>query len=387
MTRLLLAALFASILSGCSTLRNFLDAEDNVAPPAELSKISNSVPLFKRWSVDVGVGFDEQYVNLVPTAYNNRIYAADRRGRVQAFDQDTGEKLWETETGIAISGGPGAGEGLVLVGSSEAEVVALDSETGSLVWQSEVSSEILSVPQIDRGMVVIQSADGKIAGLSAEDGKQAWNYDRTVPILTLRGTSTPALKGGVVIAGFASGKIAALSVEKGFVAWETSVAVPRGRSELARIVDIDSDPVIVGQGVFVTTYQGRIAVLNIQNGDLGWQREMSSHAGLRVDYSQVYVTDDESHIWALARDTGVVTWKQDGLHGRALTAPEPFADEYVVVGDFEGYLHLLSRDTGEIVARIQVDSKGIKARPMMIGDLLFVYGNSGTLAAYSLSGG
>ncbi len=390
MNRLLVTGLFAGLLSGCSTLSStvgdIFDAEENLQPPAELTNISHSVPLVKRWSVDVGVGFDEQFINLVPAAYGNKIIAADRRGRVMAFDRETGKQIWETKTQIAISAGPGAGEGMVLVGGSEAEVVALDSDTGSLLWQSQVSSEVLSVPQVDRGMVIVQSADGKVAGLSAEDGKQVWNYDRTVPVLTLRGTSTPAVQGGIVIAGFASGKIAALSTEKGFVAWETSVAVPSGRSELSRIVDIDSDPVIVGNGVFVTTYQGHIAVINIQNGELGWQREMSSHAGLRVDYSQVYVTDDESHIWALARDTGVAIWKQEDLQARSLTAPEPFADEYVAVGDFEGYLHLLSRGDGRIVARTRVDSSGIKARPMTTGDMLFVYGNSGKLVAYSVSG-
>jgi outer membrane protein assembly factor BamB len=232
----------------------------------------------------------------------------------------------------------------------------------------------------------VQAADGNITALNKTDGRQLWVYDRSVPVLTLRGTSTPAVEHGLVVAGFSNGKLAAISAEKGFALWESNIAIPSGRSELERMIDIDADPVIVGNAVYVATFQGRIAVINLQNGEAGWKRDMSSHAGLGVDFSQVYVTDDMSHVWALTRNSGASVWKLNHLQHRSLTAPVPFG-QYVAVGDFEGYLHLLSRQDGRIVGRVKVDSKGISARPLVQNDILYVYGNSGTLAAYALPGG
>jgi outer membrane protein assembly factor BamB len=167
------------------------------------------------------------------------------------------------------------------------------------------------------------------------------------------------------------------------VGWETNIAIPKGRTELERIVDIDGDPIIVGTAVYVATYQGRIAVIDLQSGNPGWQRDMSSYLSLGVDFSQVYVTDAESHVWALSRSTGSPVWHTEDLAYRRLTAPEPF-NEYIVVGDYDGYVHLLSRYDGRIVARARVDSDGIRARPLVVDDILYVYGNSGKLAAFTL---
>jgi outer membrane protein assembly factor BamB len=382
--RLALLPVLASILfSGCSSVTGFIGGADNTEPPAELEKVSNEVALNKLWSTRVGVGYDEQFIKLVPAVEGPYVLVADRKGRVTALSADSGKRLWQTKTKKLISAGPGAGEELVLVGTSDAEVLALSLLDGSVVWEARVTSEVLSVPQIDLGVVVVQTVDGNVAGLSAVDGSQLWIFDRSVPTLTLRGTSTPAVEHGVVLAGFASGKLAAISTEKGFVAWETSVAIPKGRSELDRMVDVDSSPVIVGTAAYVASYQGRVAVIDIQNGNLGWTRDMSSSAGLGVDFAQVYVTDQESNVWALTRDSGDSVWKQDKLYNRAVTAPEPHSN-YVAVGDFAGYLHLLSRYDGHVVARVRVDSDGISARPVSVGDVLYVYGNGGTIAAYAL---
>ena len=375
--------LLAGMLSGCSFMSSMMGSDDNTELPAELEKLDNPVALKRLWSNGIGVGYDEQFVRLVPAVSGEHIVAADRKGRVAAYDAASGKRLWENRTEAPVSAGPGAGEDVVLVGTSDARVLALDLESGELLWEANVSSEVLSVPQIDRGVVVVQSVDGNVTGLDALDGRQLWIYDRDVPVLTLRGTSTPAVGYGAVIAGFASGKLAALTLDQGYVAWETNVAVPKGRSEIERMVDVDGDPIIQGSAVYVATYQGRVAVIDAQTGNLGWTRDMSSHAGLGVDFSQVYVTDQDSNVWALTRDSGGTVWKQDKLLNRSLTSPVPYKN-YVAVGDFEGYVHLLSRYDGSTAGRVKIDSKGVSARPLVVDNIMYVYGNSGTLAAYTL---
>jgi outer membrane protein assembly factor BamB len=385
--QIVVTLLLVTLLSGCSTISKWssslLGGTDNSEPPTELTEIEDPVRLRTLWSRDVGVGVDKQFVNLIPAVDDGRLFVADRDGRVAAMDALTGKELWEVETGAQISSGPGVGNDVLLLGTSDAEVIALSAEDGSQLWKAEVSSEVLAVPQVDIDKVIVQSADGNIVGLTLDGGEQLWIHDRSVPVLTLRGTSTPAVDQGLVVAGFANGKLVGLSAEKGFPVWEVSVAVPQGRSEIDRLVDIDGDPIIVGGVVYVATYQGNIAVIEASTGNQGWQRDMSSHVGLGVDFSQVYVTDDQSNVWALSRASGVSEWKLDRLANRKLTAPEPFED-YVAVGDFEGYVHLLSRYDGRIAGRVKVDKKGIQEQPLARDGVLYVYGNSGELSAFTL---
>jgi len=379
--------LLTLLLGGCSTLgdwsESILGGDDNTDPPAPLVDIESPIAVKKLWSTSVGVGDDKQFINLVPAVDESQIFVADRKGQVVAFDLETGKKNWSVKTETAIAAGPGVGEGLVLVGTSDAEVLALSTIDGTLLWKAEVSSEVLSVPRIDLDKVIVQTADGNVAALDAGDGHEVWIHDRSIPVLTLRGTSSPAVQHGLVVVGYANGKLAALSAEKGFDVWETSITIPKGSSEIDRMVDIDGDPIIVGAAVYVTTYQGRIAVVDIQNGDPGWTRDMSSSVGLGVDFSQVYVTDDQSHVWALSRGSGATEWKVEDMNNRQLTAPEPFED-YILVGDVDGYVHLLSRYDGRVAARVKVDSRGVNAKPLVKDGVFYVYGNSGKLAAYTL---
>ncbi len=383
MKRTFAILLLVMVLPGCSWVSGLFGGEDNSEPPTPLKKLEDPLPLKKLWSKGIGAGYEKQFLNLVPASADGQIVVADRKGRVLALDALTGKEHWDVKTGATVSAGPGAGEGLVLLGTSNAEVMALNAADGSKRWVAAVSSEVLSVPQIDLDRVIVQAVDGTLTALDAETGAQLWIYDRTVPVLTLRGTSTPAVEHGLVVAGFANGKLVALSAEKGFVGWETNIAIPQGRSELERIVDIDGNPIIVGTAVYVTTYQGRIAVIDLQSGNPGWKRDMSSYVGLGVDFSQVYVTDADSHVWALSRSTGATVWRVEELANRRLTAPVPYKD-YIAVGDYEGYVHLLSRYDGHIVARVRADGDAIRARPLVVDDILYVYSTDGKLSAYTL---
>ena len=368
-------------MSGCSWLRG----EDNATPPTELTDIQARAKLDKVWERDVGAGIDDQFLRIRPAVAGGSVFAAERKGKVRAFDAATGKELWVTDTQIEISSGVGVGESLVLVGNSDAEVVALDWRDGHEVWRSQVSSEVLSVPGADQGTVVIQTVDGKLTGLNASDGSRLWVFDRTVPVLSLRGTASPLVTQGVVIAGADNGKLAVLDITKGLPAWETSVAVPHGRSELERMVDIDAQPQVWGKTIYSVSYQGRAVAIEGESGRILWSRDLSSAAGLGVDLSNVYVTDDMSHVWALDRDNGTSLWKQDKLANRTLTAPVAIGD-YVAVADFEGYVHLLARSDGELVGRARADSKGVLAPLVVDREVLYVYGNGGTLTAYRVAG-
>ena len=369
-----------SALTGCSLFGD----EDNSEPPVALESFDKRVHLRSLWSRSTGDGTEEQLVKLVPKVVDERVYVADRNGSVWAYELEKGTKVWRSKTGVAISAGPGVGEGLVLVGSSEADLLALSADNGEELWRTSVSSEVLSVPQVYEDVVVVQTVDGNISGLDAESGDRIWIHDRSAPVLTLRGTSTPLVEEGLVMAGFASGKMTALEVESGREIWEAAVAISRGRSELQRIVDIDVDPVISDGVLYVTSYQGSLVAISLQDGRQIWNRDMSAYAGIAVDRQQVYISDADSEVWALDRRSGASLWKQDKLRRRSLTGPTAI-DGYVAVGDFAGYLHLLSRTDGSIAGRVRVDKDGIQATPSALsGNRLLVLGAGGKLVLYQL---
>jgi len=380
MIRLLASvALSLVLLTGCA----WFGDEDNAEPPAKLTSFNEQVRLRSVWSRDTGAGTNEQFVTLVPALVDERVFVADRDGSVRGYNLEKGKELWRRKTGASISAGPGVGEGLVLVGTSDAELIALDAETGEERWRRLVSSEVLAVPQIYDGIVVAQTADGELVGLDANTGQDLWIQNRSVPVLTLRGTSTPLIYRGLVIAGFANGKISGLDIKSGRQVWEAVVAVPHGRSELQRMVDIDAS-VIVRDGVlYVTSFQGQLAAVNVQDGRLLWNRDMSAYAGIAVDRDQIYVTDENSEVWALDRLSGASLWKQADLRRRAVTGPTVVGG-YVAVGDFEGYMHLLSRFDGAIVGRQRVDGKGMLVPPVALGDRLLALGAGGKLVLYKL---
>ncbi len=384
MIRIAAVVLLTITVSGCGTVNDFLRGKDNTEPAAPLVVFQNSVQVQTVWSARVGSGSDDEYFKLTPNVANGKVFAADRKGRISAYDAVTGRALWSMESKVPVSGGPGSGDGVVLVGTSDGEVLALEEDSGALRWRASVSSEVLSAPTAAHGVVVVRTVDGKLLGLDVHEGKRLWAHDSTVPALILRSTSAPVIVDDKVLGGFASGRLVALALSDGRVLWETVIAEPHGRSELERLVDISAEPRVVDKTVYVSSYQGRIAALDIESGRLIWTRDMSSYAGLSVDERAVYVTDDKGQVFSLDRRDGRALWKQDKLRARAVTAPAVYKD-YVVVGDFEGYLHWMARDDGGFVARVRVDEAGIITPPTVVGDMFYVNGKGGVLAALRIA--
>ena len=382
----LLLAIVSTCL-GCGAkqyVNEMIGGKDNAEPPSPLVNFIETATINTLWSDDVGKGTDELYIKLVPAFLNNQVFVADTRGNIAALDATTGKTLWQKDTDLPITGGPGADINLLMLGTSEGDVLSLSTDTGEEVWRAKVSSEILSSPIEGNDVAVVRTIDGKIFALDANTGERLWVYDRTVPALTLRGTSTPVIADNIVIAGFDGGRVSALELKTGKLIWETKVAISRGRSELERMVDIDAQPLIIDDVIYVATYQSNITAIGLQSGQILWQRDISSHSELSADAGYLYVTDDDDNVWALDRFSGASVWKQEKLHARQITGPAVLGDK-IVVGDVEGYLHWMNKATGDFVARTQVSSAPILVKPIVDNDILFAYASDGTMAAYNYS--
>ncbi len=373
-------------LTACSMFDSVggLFGDDGVEPPAELVEFEQELTLNRRWSVNVGDGQGDFYNMLSPAIDREFIFAAAADGTVVCIERATGDVVWrERLDDVEISGGVGASAGLVLVGTREAEVIALDQIAGRELWRANVSSEVVSAPQTNGSIVVLQTVDGKLVGLDAVTGTQTWIYETTIPALTLRGSSKPVIAGNSVIAGFANGMVASVNASNGFLQWEERVAIPQGRYDIERVIDVDGDLLLAGNTVYASSYQGNLMGFDVQTGRIVWGIEASSYHGLAQGFGNLYYTNDDSHVIALRNNTDDVVWENNSLRLRSVTAPRTLGN-YIAVADFEGWLHLLSQVDGHFVSRVNVDGDGVRAPLVTDNDTIYVFGNSGRLAAYSI---
>jgi outer membrane protein assembly factor BamB len=350
-------------------------------PPAELVDIKQSLPVERLWSTSVGGGGEKLRLALGLAAGDDLLYAASRKGEVRALDAATGRTRWESDVEVELAAGPSAGEGLVVVGTSSGTVIALESADGKERWRAKLSGEVLAAPLVAGGRVIVRTVDGRLRALEAADGKEAWMVEDLVPRLTLRGTSAPVRAGDVVFCGFDSGRVMAVSIPTGDILWQAQVSTPRGRSELERLADIDAAVRVAGDEVYAVGYQGRVAMIARESGQIWWTRDLSSYRDIGMDEGQLYVASSDGDVVALRRRDGGVVWQQTGLKRRGLGAPVVHGGA-VVVGDFDGYLHWLDRETGRFVARERPGSTRFATTPIVVGDRLFVIDDGGEITAF-----
>ena len=373
-----------ALLSGCGIVSKFFDTEkDEEAEPKILVKFDSTLQIKKVWSTKVGGASDYLLVGLRPVGDGNLMYAASQDGKVLAMDPDTGNPRWETDLEVELSAGPGVNEGLVAVASKDGEVILLNAATGEEQWRKSVGGEVLAHPLIDDDTVIVQTIDNRLLALARVDGKQRWEMEQTMPLLSMRGTASPLMVGSLIIAGFDNGRLTAVNLETGNIEWDSMLALATGRSDLERLSDIDGAIAVVGQDVYATGYQGRLASIAVESGQVLWSREISSYVGVATDWNSVYTARDDGEVIALKRSNGVEIWRNDDLLRRDPTLPVPFHTA-VVVGDFEGYLHFFSGLSGEPVARVRFGRDAITGYPVVMGNRLYVQSDNGKISAYEV---
>ncbi len=390
--------LFILILTGCSS------SPSPVLPPVPLPVFTPTVNITTDWRSHIGRGARYFYLRYKPVFAGETGYVADYKGGVYAFDINSGDQLWHRDLNLKLTSGLSIQEGRLLLGSNLGDVIALNPDDGSELWRSKVSSEVLTPPLSAQGYVIVRSIDGRLYALDAATGKRRWVFERGVPLLTLRGNSAPLIINDMVLLGSDSGKLTALTLKDGIELWETAIAVPAGRTELERIIDIDVDLLVIDDLVYAVTYQGRLAAIQLDNGRIRWVQDMSSYAGMTADAYRIYITDAQSQVLALNRMSGAILWRQEKLLRRGLTGPALFGDN-VVVADYDGYVHWLDREDGHIVARVLLNEvayqfdeeweeddtgyydreRNILANPVVYQNHLIINDRFGIMSAYSYS--
>jgi outer membrane protein assembly factor BamB len=384
------------VVSGCSW---FDGDEEDLRVPNPLNPISQEVELDRLWDIKVGRGAEDKAIKLVPGFEGTRVFAASADGTVKALESGTGREIWRVDikdfyseeeaknafskTADTITGGVGVGEQLVLVGSSAGEVVAMNQSDGSLAWRGKATSEVLTPPQIDGGLVIAQTIDGKVSAFSALDGERRWLFSTSIPSLTLRGTATPHLS-DAAISGFGNGRMIVIDRERGLPVIDQRIAAAKGQSDLERLVDIDGAIVRDGNTLYAASYQGNLVAMDLsQGGRPRWGQPASTVTGVSLGFGNVYLSSADGELFAYDSGNGRENWKNEDLLYRDLTTPIPLGS-HLIVGDFEGYMHLLAQSDGRFVGRVRVDGDGVSSPAIVDGSRVYIQGNSGRLTALQL---
>lgn len=365
----LLAVALLAALGGCTAITDMkadlserMFGRELADPPGPLAEIKATIQPKIVWQYKIGASEDYDFT---PAAEEGAVYTANAAGELARLDAIKGQQVWRVNAGEKLSGGVGLGPNLVLVGTPRGSVLAYD-QNGKLLWKAKVSSEVISVPRYEAGVVVVRCGDSRIFGINAADGARKWIYERVTPALSLRSSAGIVVDGGAAYAGFAGGKMIALRVEDGKTIWEASVAQPKGATEIERIADITSLPVVDGPLVYAVAYQGKVAAVDRATGRVAWARDISSYNGLNAEASRVYVTHTGGAVYSLDYSTGKTFWRQGDLTNRRLTAPLPMAG-VIAFGDIEGYVHFLDREDGTFSGRVQTDKSPILPQMTALG--------------------
>lgn len=372
-----------ALLSGLSACSLFSSEDEQ--EPAGLVDFEEIVELDSQWSRRLGdQGDDELYLRIQPVIDGDSIYAANVDGKVYAFDRHEGDRHWKTDVDTSLIGAVGAGGGLVFLSTSEGVLIALRQQDGSEAWRNTLSSETIAPAVAENDTVVVLSLDGNAMGFDVATGEKLWTYNTPVPALTLRTSATPLLENGIAYVVFPNGEMMALNARTGLLLWKVQVALPKGRNELERLISFDGEPLTSGNDMYVGSYQGNVSSLDKQRGRLQWQEGVSVVGSLAADKGNLYLTQEDDTVVALKMATGRRLWENSQMAHRQLTAPVVLGD-FIVVGDGEGYLHVLRQSDGSFAGRENAGGEGFRNALFSDGETLYALVNSGKLRAYQLA--
>jgi len=371
------ALIIAVMVVACSST----DKKDQ--EPSPLPEFKAERGFDKLWSHGIGNGNGKLYNRLTPALHEEKIIAAAANGKIEAYNRSTGRSLWDADIDQPICGGVGIGGGLVMVATEDGRVWALDENSGKTRWKTQVNGEVLAPPQSDGNTVVVLTFSGNLVGLDAKTGEKKWLYAGGAPVLSLRASSAPVLYDTGVMAGLNNGKVIAVDLAGGQPLWESRAGIAQGSSEIERQNDVTGNLLIDDDVLYAVSYQGRLTALDLRSGRRMWETNASSYVGLSEGFGNIYVVAANGNITAFTKNNQGARWEQTALARRQLSGAAAVGG-YIAVGDFEGYLHLLSQSDCHYVAGEHVDGNGSRVAPRVVDDIIYVYGNSGKLAAYKL---
>ncbi len=371
-----------AVIIACFLVASCSSSKASKVEKPKMPKFEQQVKWNSVWKANGGQGLGKIHLGLSPALVsyksNSWVVAADYMGTITVIDASTGKRVWREKTDTEASSNVGETNDAIVFGTQDGEVIALSKEDGHELWRGQVSSTVLAAPTGRSDYLVALSIDSQLHGLNATTGEQLWLFDATAPSLMLRGGANPLLISDNALVGFSNGQLGLFGLNNGTVEWIQPIALPRGRSEIQRMVDINGRMERRGDTAYVATFHGKLAAVDLIQRRFLWTRDISSYQGLTVTTREVIVTDADSNVTAYDRYTGDTLWTQAELQRRYLTAPVVF-DNYVIVADVYGYVFALSRQTGQLMGYEKLAPAAIRVAPLVDNEGIIIQNHTGRI--------
>jgi outer membrane protein assembly factor BamB len=348
------------IISSCSSmdgLRFWKSDEIDPDEPKKLVAFSNQKNIVIDWKNSFKG--ENEIGNFLPDFSAQNLFFSDASGNVSSINASTGDKNWSIELNFLASG-TAAGFGLVVVSDIDGNVIAIDQNDGSKLWSSNVKGEVLSKVAIDAKIVVVKTGSGELLGLDKENGEILWSYRSKLPLLTVRGSSSPVIVDDLVYVSFDNGRLGVFELNSGFQVWDGAISYVKGVSELENLIDSDSSPVIDGGLIYTTNYQGNLNIFDTAQKRSVWSYETSSFYSPIVSRGMLTIVEANSGLRSFALKTLQESWVNEDYINRDLSNAVSFKGS-LVVGDFEGYVHVIDTLNGRTIGRKKISRKPIKS--------------------------
>ena len=347
------------VINSCSSLDNLrFWKSDEVDPdePKELIAFSNQKKVFIEWK-NAYKG-ENELGNFIPDFSSQNLFFSDASGKVSSLNANTGNENWSKELNFLASG-TAAGFGIVAISDIEGNVIALDQKDGNELWSSNVKGEVLSRVAIDAQIVVVKTGSGELLGLDKENGNIKWSYRSKLPLLSVRGSSSPVIVDDNVYVSFDNGRLGVFQINSGFPIWDGAISYVSGVSELENLIDSDSDPVVDGGLIYTTNYQGNLNIFDTTQKRSVWSYETSSFYSPVIIRGMLMVVEADSVIRSFSLKTLQESWVNDDYLNRGLSNAVNFKGN-MIIGDFEGYVHVIDTLNGRTIGRKKISKRPIK---------------------------
>ena len=342
--------------------------------PTELQPVTALVSVRQSWTSRIGpVNFPLD----VGVAGNGLAVASDD-GTVALLDAQTGRDVWRLELKTPIAAGVGSDGKVLAVVTKDNEVIAM--QAGRELWRQKLTAQAFTAPLVAGERVFVLAADRSVNAFDGQTGRKLWTQQRSSEPLVLRQSGVMLAVGDTLVVGLA-GRLAGMNPSNGSIQWEAPIATPRGINDIERLVDLVGSVSRVGDSVCVRAFQSSIGCVNTTRGNVLWTRPANGMQGIQGDNRLLFGTEADGTVLAWKRSDGERLWSSERLRYRGLTAPL-LAGRSVVIGDATGFIHLLSREDGSLLNRLNTDGSPISAAPVLAGNTLVAVTRNGGIYGF-----
>lgn len=380
--KIIISSIAALFIAGCGYIDDFAFGKDNSPKPSPLPSYKNKYTINIDWSQNIGgssKGTDT--ADLKPYPYENIIYTASQTGNIAAINKKNGDMIWQSKLNTSLVAGPLVYQDQLIFNSGHSSILIVNRNNGKFLKKIKLSNDALAVPLLLDNSIYVKTINGFMYDINLKTGRKTWSYQHGSPEIILKASSSPVKYDNTVIAGFSDGSLVAFDKKNGHVIWQRHISFPRGASDVERLVDIDTNPLVDGGNIYIASYQGEIGSYAVENSEFVWHRKASTFHDLAYYGDILVMVDSKDIIWAFNKNTGSVLWKQPALKARKLMAPVIW-NKQLLIADSSGVLNYISLQTGNFIGRLTIPGR-IMSAPVVDHDTCYVLSTNGQL--YHLS--